>query len=293
MKYLVFDGYALCYRAFYGYPLMYNNKGRVTNVTVGFFRMVNSIVYKNNLYDYKLVFVFDSASETFRKKIYPSYKGNRHKREQVFYDQVEEVVNLCSKVWTVYRKEGYEADDLAGSFVSRYVKPDDKCLMVTVDKDWFQLLDKNVDILFYSTTREPRLVTQDSYFTENGLLPKSVIDVKALLGDDSDNIPGIKGIGWVKVQSLLQRYETVEAIYENILMIPNKGKLQFLLMQNKEQVLLNKELVTIVRTLQLTPPILDMDSNKFCQFLDYLDYELNATNLANDMGVMLQREVTV
>lgn len=288
MKYLVIDGYALCYRAFYGYPKMHNDKGRETNVTVGFFKTLESIITKHNLYDYNVIFVFDSPEEVFRKEIYSSYKGNRKKKEQVFYDQLEEVVTLCSRVWTVYRKPHYEADDLAGSFISKYVTDKDECLLITVDKDWLQLLQSNVKVLLFSTLKEPKIVTRDSYFAENGLPPESIIEVKALLGDDSDNIPGIKGIGWVKVQSLLQTYPTIEDIYKNILLIPNKGKLQFLLMENKEKVFLNKKLVTILRDLDLDMPKEVVDPVEYCAFLDYLDYELNAQNLANQMGILLQ-----
>lgn len=290
MKYVIFDGYALAYRALYGFPKLFNNQGRETQVTCGFFKMVHSTIMKYQIpANARIIFVFDSKERVFRKEKDPEYKANRKAKEQSFYDQVEEIVDLCSRIWTVYRMPGYEADDLAGSFVNTKVKDEDECLLVTVDKDWLQLLRRNVTALMLSTQDKPRFITDQQFFADNGgIAPINLIDLKALLGDGSDNIPGIKGVGWVTAQKLIKQYKTVEAIYDNILLIPNKGKLQQKLVENKERVMLNKELVTIICDLQLEDPKIKVDTDAFCGVLDYLEDTLNAQDLANQMGLLLQ-----
>lgn len=290
MKYVIFDGYALAYRALYGYPELTNDKGRDTRVTVGFLKIVTSMLMRNELTDHKVIFVFDSKEPVFRKQMDPDYKATRSKKEQSFYDQVEELVTLCSRMWTVYREPGFEADDLAGTFVTQVLKEEDECLLITVDKDWLQLLRPNVQALMLSTQGKTEQITDQKFFADNGgIMPINLIDLKALMGDSSDNIPGVKGIGWVTAQKLIKQYGTVESIYENILMIPNKGKVQTLLMENKDRVLLNKQLATIKCDIPLTAEVKSaVDANEFCAVLDYLESELQAFDLANQMGVLLQ-----
>ena len=290
MKYVIFDGYALAYRALYGYPELTNDKGRDTRVTVGFLKIVTSMLMRNELTDHKVIFVFDSKEPVFRKQMDPNYKATRSKKEQSFYDQVEELVILCSRMWTVYREPGFEADDLAGTFVNQVLKEEDECLLITVDKDWLQLLRPNVQALMLSTQGKTEQITDQKFFADNGgIMPINLIDLKALMGDSSDNIPGVKGIGWVTAQKLIKQYGTVESIYENILMIPNKGKVQSLLMENKDRVLLNKQLATIKCDVPLTAEVKPTtDANEFCAVLDYLEFELQAFDLANQMGVLLQ-----
>lgn len=285
MNYLVVDGYALAHRAWHAYPELTNNAGRETQVTVGFFRQLLSKV--KNLENYQPIFVFDSKGDNFRKALDSSYKGNRTPNPNSFYVQIDEIVKLCSMIAPVYQIPGYEADDLAGSFVSQKLKPEDHALLLTVDGDWLQLLNSQVDVLQLMTIGAPRYWTRESYFELNsGLTPAQLIDIKALCGDSSDNIPGIKGLGWVTVNRLLQEYKTVEDIYENIVKITNKGNVQKKLIENKDRVLLNKQLATIKRDIELPDAVCDADTDKF---LDYVLDELNAESLANILGVYFQK----
>lgn len=284
MNYLVVDGYALAYRAWYAYPEMKNNQGRDTRVTVGFFKQLLSKI--KNLSDYRWIFVFDSPGGSFRKGLSEQYKANRARSPQTFYDQVEEIVKLCRIIAPTYRIPDYEADDLAGSFVSQ-MSPDSKALLLTVDGDWLQLLDKNVEVLQLKTVGHPVHWTRELFFERNsGLTPKQLVDIKALLGDESDNIPGIKGVGWVTVNKLLREYNTIEGIYDNILKIPNKGNVQTKLIENKDQVFLSKKLATIKTDIPLV--IDDTWLGDTDAFLDYVLEELNAQNLANLLGVYFQ-----
>lgn len=286
MKYLVVDGYALAHRAWHAYPELKNNKGRDTRVTVGFFKQLISRV--KNLMDYKLIFVFDSPGGCFRNEMSSDYKANRNKNSKSFYDQIDEIIRLCKMIAPTYQVPGFEADDLAGSFVAQYVGPEDEAMLLTVDGDWLQLLKKGVTVLQLKTIGSPVLWTRELFFERNsGLTPSQLVDVKALCGDDSDNIHGIKGIGWVTVNALLKQYESVEGIYENILLIPNKGNVQKKLMESKEQVLLNKRLATIETSVDIQSP-LDDNPNDTDTFLDYVMDELNADNLANMMGIYFQ-----
>lgn len=284
MQYLVVDGYALAHRAWHGYPEFKNNKGRDTRVTVGFFKQLLSKV--KNLSTYQPVFLFDAPGGNFRKELDSSYKANRGAQSDTFYDQVEEIVKLCKLIGPVYRMPGFEADDLAGSFIARFVGPEDSALLLTVDGDWLQLLRKGVEVLQLKTVGSPVLWTRELFFERNsGLTPHQLLDIKALCGDDSDNIPGVKGIGWVTVNKLLKEYGTVEGIYDNILRVSNKGKVQERLIENESRVRLNKQLVTIKTDLELGAPDVELRTD---EFLDYVLNELNAESLANMLGVYFQ-----
>lgn len=286
MKYLIVDGYALAHRAWHAYPELTNNAGRDTRVTVGFFKQLLSKV--KELSQYQVIFVFDSPGGNFRKDLDSTYKATRTPNPQTFYNQVDEIVELCKLIAPTYQVPGYEADDLAGSFVAQYVGEGDTALLLTVDGDWLQLLRAGVEVLQLKTTGSPVHWTRDTFFEQySGLMPAQLIDYKAICGDGSDNIPGIKGIGWVTANALLKEYRTVEHIYEEILKIPNKGNVQKKLIDNKERVFLNKQLATIKTDVPLSNPedsVVDFD-----RYLDYLMDELNADSLANLMGVYLNR----
>ena len=293
MRYLVIDGYALAYRAWYAFPELHNLKGRDCRVPVGFFWVWMSNARAHNLTDYQPIFVFDHPGGSFRKKLSKEYKANRTSSPQSFYDQVDETIELCKMIAPTYQVEGYEADDLAGTFASK-INSDDDVLLLTVDTDWLQLLSDNVKVLQIKNRGDYILWDKYLFFEKyQGLTPKQLIDIKAITGDGSDNIPGVKGIGWVTVHKLLREYRDVDTIYERILEIKNTGGVQKKLYENKEQVLLSRQLATIVTDapMELYTKEPDLDT-----FFDYLSKELNAQDLMNRMGVyfaMLKGELTV
>ena len=243
MKYVVVDVYALAYRALYGYPELNNSKGEPTQVIVGFFKQFYSKVA--NAEQYYPVFVADSAAKTYRKEMLTEYKQNRDKQNDSFYKQIDFILKICAEFGTVYREPGYEADDLAAYFIKQHVTDEDECLLVTGDMDWLQMLSRNVSVLQLKSNHSNVLWTDELFFKEYGFTPKQIIDFKAIVGDKSDNIPGVKGIGEKKATELIKEFGTVENIYKNIVKVFNTGNQQTHLIENEGIVMLNKKLVTL------------------------------------------------
>lgn len=243
MKYVVVDVYALAYRAFYGYPELNNRKGEPTQVIVGFFKQFYSKV--TDAGSYYPIFVADSAGKTYRKELLTDYKQNRDKQNDSFYKQIDFILKICSEIGTVYREPGFEADDLAACFIKQYVTENDECLLLTGDMDWLQMLSRNVSVLQLKSNHTQVLWTDELFFKEYGFTPKQIIDFKAIVGDKSDNIPGVKGIGEKKAAELIKEFGTVENIYKNIVKVFNTGNQQTALIENEGIVMLNKKLVTL------------------------------------------------
>ena len=243
MKYVVVDVYALAYRALYGYPELTNKKGDPTQVIVGFFKQFYSRVKTPE--QYYPIFVADSAGSNYRKEMLTDYKQNRDKQNDKFYKQIDFILKICAQIGTVYREPGYEADDLAACFIKQYVTEDDECLLITGDMDWLQMLSRNVSVLQLKPNYVNTLWTDELFFKEYGFTPKQIIDYKALCGDKSDNIPGVKGVGDKQAKELIKEFGTVENIYKNIVKVFNTRNLQTNLIENEGIALLNKKLVTL------------------------------------------------
>lgn len=287
MKYLVIDVYALAYRAFYGYPELTNKDGKPTQVVVGFFKQFLSRI--KDVHEYYPIFVADTHNDTYRTELYPQYKANRGKAEDSFYEQVDTILRLGSLIGTVYRQSGYEADDLAAAVVEAG-KPEDEFLLVTVDADWLQLLRSNVNVLQLKTNQNHVLWTDEIFFKVWGFIPKQLIDYKALLGDGSDNIPGISGVGDKQVNSLIKEFDSVENLYANIIRVPNKRHLQERLIEAEKQVKLNKKLVTLNSTYDVElSQVRAIEEEKRNQFIDDFQAATDSEDLTNLLGVYVQK----
>lgn len=287
MKYLVIDTFALCYRAHYGYPNLTNFKGEPTSVIVGFFKQFLSRV--RGVENYYPIFVADApGSANARKEVFPEYKANRSAMEPTFYQQVDFVLELANLIGTVYQKPGFEADDLAGAFVERYHTTSEITLL-TVDADWLQLLQKNVRVIQLKTNGKHILWDEDLFFAENKLVPKQLISLKALVGDGSDNIPGVPGIGNSTGVELLRDFDSVDGIYENIIKVTNKRKIQEKLIANKELVMRNKELVTLNTNVgDMIEPSTVVTDETVDKFIDKFQERTDSQELTNLLGVYLQ-----
>ncbi len=243
-KLLLIDGNSLINRAYYATPPMSTSSGTPTNAVMGFINMLLKLTTDEKP-DYLLV-AFDRKEPTFRHKMYDMYKGTRKPMPEDLVPQVDllkktlDALNICR-----YEQAGIEADDIIGtlshSFKDVYTE------IVTGDKDSFQLVGENVSVLFTKRGISDLDVLDLQNFTEKTELtsPLRVIDLKALMGDGSDNIPGVPGVGEKTAKSLLVDFGTVERVYENIENV--KGKLKEKLLAGKDLCLLSKKLATIDR----------------------------------------------
>ena len=287
MKFLVIDTYALSFRALYGYPNLTNFKGEPTSVIIGFFKQFLSRVHA--IEEYYPIFVTDSpGSSDTRKQLYPDYKANRTAAEPSFYEQVDFILELGELIGTVYKQPGYEADDLAGAFVEKY-KDNNEITLLTVDADWLQLLQKNVRVIQLKTNGRHILWDADLFFAENKIAPKQLISLKALVGDGSDNIPGVPGIGNTTGIELLREFDSVDDIYANIVKVTNKRKIQEKLIANQELVMRNKQLVTLNTNLDnMAEPATKITDEVIDKFIDRFAERTDSQELTNLLGVYLQ-----
>ena len=243
-KIILLDGNSLSYRAFYAMPALQNKSGLYTNSVYGFTLMLERML-EDIKPKYALV-AFDKGKKTFRHKTYQDYKGTRDKTPSELVEQFGYVRELLDSYGIKYEEHfDYEADDIIGSYAKLAEKAGLEVIIISGDKDLTQLASDNITIYY---TR--RGVTEVDHYTPEfinekyGLSPEQIIDMKGLMGDKSDNIPGIAGIGEKTAIKLLAEYKTVENVLDNIDNISGK-KLKERLAEGKEDALLSKELATI------------------------------------------------
>ena len=243
-KIILLDGNSLSYRAFYAMPALQNKSGLYTNSVYGFALMLERML-EDIKPKYALV-AFDKGKQTFRHKTYQDYKGTRDKTPSELVEQFGYVRELLDSYGIKYEEHfDYEADDIIGSYAKLAEKAGLEVIIISGDKDLTQLASDNITIYY---TR--RGVTEVDHYTPEfinekyGLSPEQIIDMKGLMGDKSDNIPGVAGIGEKTAIKLLAEYKTVENVLDNIDNISGK-KLKERLAEGKEDALLSKELATI------------------------------------------------
>lgn len=240
----IIDGHALCYRAYYAFiknPLT-NSEGQNTSAIFGFAKMVLQLIREQNP-DYIAV-AFDPPGRSFRFEMYEEYKANRKKMPDDLRSQIDEIKAMVGMLdIPSVMVEGFEADDVLGTLAKKY-SSDFDVYLVTGDKDAYQLVDDHVKI--YANTKgvsEYTIYDREAVVAKLGLGPESVIDYMALVGDTSDNVPGVKGIGPKGAQKLIDIYGSIEKLYENLEEL--KGKQKSTIEENRENAFLSKDLVTI------------------------------------------------
>ena len=256
-KIILLDGNSLSYRAYYAMPALKNKKGLYTNSVYGFTLMLERIL-EDTKPNYALV-AFDKGKETFRHKSYEAYKGTRDKTPTELVEQFGYVRELIESYGIKYEEHfDYEADDIIGTYAKIAEKAGLEVIIVSGDKDLTQLASDNITV--YYTKRG---VTEIDHYTPEfinekyGLTPQQIIDMKGLMGDKSDNIPGIPGVGEKTAIKLLTEYETVENVLENIDNISGK-KLKERLTEGKEDAILSKKLATIFTDVPVDNKIEDL-----------------------------------
>ena len=278
-KIYLIDGHGLIYRAYYAFfkrPLI-TTKGENTSAIFGFMRMILRLLKDEN--PRYMLCVFDSRVKTFRHEKYPEYKAKRLKAPNDLLSQIDTIQELVEKLgipWII--KDGYEADDIIGTITLKAKEKGIKSIVVSGDKDILQLVDDST-IVYANKKGISEIEVMDRNKVEKvwGVPPERIIDLLALMGDQSDNVPGVRGIGQQTAVKLIQQFGTVENLYGNIDRVENKN-IRKKLIDGKEDAFLSKELVIIRRD---APVDFDMDSYILDNFpLDegikiLLDKELN------------------
>ncbi len=243
-KLVLIDGHSLAYRAFFALPPdLKTRSGELTNAVYGFASMLLA-VWRDEQPDYIAV-AFD-VGKTFRDDLYADYKATRAKMPDELgpqLDRIQQVIQAFNL--PVVTAEGFEADDILGTLSTRAAREGIETLIVTGDTDAFQLIGPNVRVLTSQRKWSETKVYDEAAVKERyGLEPRQLIDYKALVGDTSDNVPGVKGVGEKTATQLLQRFGSVEGIYEHLDEITAK-RARTALEQGRESAQLSKQLVTI------------------------------------------------
>ena len=260
-KLVLIDSNAIIHRAYHALPKsMSTRRGEQTNAVYGFATTLIKVL--EDLHPEYVAASFDVSKATFRTEKYAAYKATRVKADQELYDQIPRVHELLSAFnIPIYEKEGYEADDCIGTIVKNCHEHNSSCkniptdglevYVVSGDKDIYQLIDGNIFV--YSLRKglsQMAVVDRKVIKEEYGLDPEDFIDLKALAGDPSDNIPGVPGIGPKTATELLQKFGTLKNLYEKIEKkeeLDIKPRILQLLIEYKEQAFLSQDLATIHR----------------------------------------------
>lgn len=246
-KLLILDSNSIINRAYYGVRPLSSSDGTPTNAVYGFLNMLIKLINEQKP-DY-LCAAFDLKAPTFRHKMYDGYKAQRKPMPDDLAKQMPVAKDILKAMGVVLlEKEGYEADDIIGTVSRICGKNDVECFIATGDKDDLQLADKNTKIILTVTRmgqNETTVYDEAAVMDRYHVSPLEFIDVKALMGDPSDNIPGVKGIGEKTAMGLIEKYHSIEYIYENIDSIDVKGKMLEKLKDGKDMAFLSKTLATI------------------------------------------------
>jgi len=256
------DGHSIAFRAFYALPETLTTKdGFPTNVIHGFLMMITKLV--NNYDVEKIIITWDVSKKTFRNEIYQDYKANRSSSPDNFKIQIKELQNLLSKFnLPQLSMEGFEADDVLGSLSHYFNKKNNKVTIVTGDRDSFQLISSKTKIMYTKRGISDVEMYDNKLFEDKyQITTNQYVEYLALKGDKSDNIPGLPGVGEKTAISLLQKYKNISNIYKNLDELTPKLKSNFI--ENKEVLLMSKDLAKIKTDLDLQVPTTKLSETVF------------------------------
>ncbi|MFG6116491.1 DNA polymerase I [Halobacillus sp. MO56] len=256
-KLVLIDGNSIAYRAFFALPLLNNDKGVYTNAVYGFTTMLLRILEEDK--PNHILVAFDAGKTTFRHKTYEEYKGGRQKTPPELSEQFPVLKELLDAFQIPhYQLEQYEADDIIGTLASSAEKQGLETNVISGDKDLLQLVSEHTDVTLTKKGISNVEKYNPSFMQEKmGIRPDQIIDLKALMGDNSDNIPGVPGVGEKTAVKLLKQFDTLESLYENINEV--KGKLREKLENHKDDAFMSKQLVTIKRDSPVTIKLEDLN----------------------------------
>ena len=247
MKLMILDGNSVINRAYYGVKPLTNREGLYTHAIYGFLNILDRME-KEEQPDAVCV-SFDLHGPTFRHKQYDGYKATRHGMPEELAQQMPVMKDVLRAMnIPIYECQGWEADDVIGTVGKICSNNEWECVIVTGDRDSLQLIDENVHVkLVISKAGQTTATVYDrqKFEEEYGFAPKTLIDLKALMGDSSDNIPGVAGIGPKTAKDLLQKFGSLDAVYENIEDAAIRPKVREKLLADKEKAYLSYDLATI------------------------------------------------
>ena len=246
MRLLVIDGNSIVNRAFYGIRPLTTKDGQFTNAIYGFLTMLTKL--KNEENPDAVAIAFDLKAPTFRHKAYSGYKATRKGMPPELASQMAPLKELLKLLgYKIVTCEGYEADDILGTFATACENSDDECVIATGDRDSLQLVSDKTSV-HLCTNRDDILYTPEKIMEDYGVTPLELIEIKAIQGDSSDNIPGVAGIGPKGAGDLIKKYHTVEYIYDHIDELDIKDGVRNKLKNSKENAILSRMLGEICRT---------------------------------------------
>lgn len=248
MKLLCLDGNSIVNRAFYGIKLLTTKDGRYTNGIVGFMNILQKL--QSDESPDAVAIAFDLKAPTFRHKMFADYKGTRHGMPQELADQMPVLKQLLTALgYRLVTAEGFEADDILGTLAAACRAAGDECVIATGDRDSLQLVAPGVRVLLAGTAMGRSITTNmdEAAVTEKyGVTPHALIQVKALMGDASDNIPGVKGVGEKTATALIAKFGDLDGVYAHLDDASIKPAMREKLVRDKEQAYLSRTLAEIV-----------------------------------------------
>lgn len=255
-KLVIFDGNAVLHRAYHALPPLTSNTGAPINAVYGFVSMLLRVI--TDLKPNFLAVTFDTPKPTFRHVDYVGYQAHRPRTDSELSVQFDVMYKVLEAMRVpMYKLEGYEADDVIGTIAKQ--ASTDEVVIVTGDRDILQLVDEKVKV--YMPVRgmsEGKLYGDEEVEERLGVKPTQVVDYKALVGDPSDNYPGVPGIGPKTALGLIKEYDTLENIYKNLGEIPERVAKK--LAAGAESAGMCKKLATIVNTVPVTMKMKDLES---------------------------------
>ena len=227
----IIDTFGFFFRNYYALPQLRNSEGFPTGLLTGFANFIYAIKNEHDT-DY-ILFALDSKGKNFRHDIDPTYKANRPEAPEDLKKQLPVAISWIEKMgFKCYKEEGYEADDVIASAVKFAKSHDIKVRIVTHDKDLYQLIDDG-RVVIYDPMKKLE-IDSEKCFEKFGVYPSKINEYLSLVGDTADNIPGVKGIGPKGAKKLLDDFQTVENVYENLEKVGNP-RVKSMLEEDKEK----------------------------------------------------------